>query len=157
MPASVSLMAALTKLMARSRCPPLLGVAWMSSARAARSELSAATMLGWLAPAAQAPARPPMACRSAHRRWASDESGTCVSPDVERAVARPFTMPESTLAGRYRYLAATDRLAADVTALSDAVTMLESMPTPHSTRPSLVSASMKLTAWASDPAPVACW
>src|SRR5215471_16927057 len=57
----------------------------------------------------------------------------------------------------YRYLAATDRLAADVTALSDAVTMLESMPTPHSTRPSLVSASMKLTAWASDPAPVACW
>src|SRR5262249_34601002 len=34
------------------------------------------------------------------------------------------------------------RLAAQVTALSDAVTMLESIPTPHSTRPSAVSASM---------------
>ena len=50
-----------------------------------------------------------------------------------------------------------ERLAAQVTAFSDAVTMLESMPTPHSTRPSPVSASMKLTAWASEPAPVACW
>jgi len=55
------------------------------------------------------------------------------------------------------YRAATARLAAEVTALSEAVTMLESMPTPHSTRPAWVSASMKLTACASEPAPVACW
>ncbi len=66
-------------------------------------------------------------------------------------------MVEPAAVGRNRYLAATERLAADVTAFNEAVTMLESMPTPHSTRPSLVSASMKLTAWASEPAPVACW
>src|SRR5262249_13249919 len=34
------------------------------------------------------------------------------------------------------------RLAAQVTALREAVTMFESMPTPHNTRPSAVSASM---------------
>ena len=71
--------------------------------------------------------------------------------------SRPPVIVENAVVQRYCYLAATARLAADVTALSDAVTMLESMPTPHSTRPSLVSASMKLTACASEPAPVACW
>src|SRR5882757_6714905 len=71
--------------------------------------------------------------------------------------SRPPVIVETAVVQRYRYPAATARLAADVTALSEAVTMLESMPTPQRTRPSLVSASMKLTACASDPAPVACW
>src|SRR5882757_8274203 len=50
---------------------------------------------------------------------------------------------ENAVVRRYRYPAATARLAADVTALSEAATMLESMPTPQRTRPWLVSAWMK--------------
>jgi len=57
-----------------------------------------------------------------------------------RDFARLFAIVENAVARRNDYLAATARLAADVTALSDAVTMLESMPTLHSTRPWLVSA-----------------
>ena len=40
-------------------------------------------------------------------------------------------MVEPAAPSRKHYLAATDLLAADVTAFNDAVTMLESMPTPH--------------------------
>src|SRR4249919_182501 len=59
MPALVSPIALSTNWMARSRWPPLLGVALTSSARAACSEPSAACMLGWAAMATQAPTMAP--------------------------------------------------------------------------------------------------
>jgi hypothetical protein len=58
----------------------------------------------------------------------------------QAGLARLFAIVETAVARRNDYLAATARLAADVTALSEAATMLESMPTPQRTRPWLVSA-----------------
>ena len=47
----------------------------------------------------------------------------------------PFRAPSSEARGPARYRSA--RLTAEMTALSDAVTMFASIPTPHSTLPSI--------------------
>jgi len=57
-----------------------------------------------------------------------------VSQTMTAGISPVPVIVENACRARYRYLAVTARLAADVTALSEAVTMFESMPTPHSTR-----------------------
>ncbi len=111
-------------------------------------------MLGWLAPAAQAPMTAPTTRLTAE--IFTDEL-IFIAGSKRNGRGEPRRDANRSQAVGQAYFAAAARFAAEVTALRDAATMFESIPTPHRTLPFAVSASMKLTAWASEPAPVACW
>src|SRR5437899_6813945 len=98
-------------------------------------------MWGCAAKAMVAPAIAPAARQTMDD--ARPKRGMATPPEPENARANPGAGDSITvsLAPGMSYLL-TARLAAQVTALREAVTILESMPTPQSTRPSAVSASM---------------
>src|SRR5882757_4897769 len=107
MPALVSPIAESRKPRARSRWPPLLGVARTSSARAACMEPSAACMLGWAAMATQAPTIAP-AVPPTSRRATGDlgkkRAIEAILQTLNRRKSRPFASLEPATRRRYRYL-----------------------------------------------------
>ena len=138
MPARVSSMARSTAPIARSRWPPLFADERASSARA-RTEHLQRTHHVRLGGVGDRGADHRAGDQAGERRHHNETRHRLSPPRWKRgfprasclAVRRCFFRRRSCIA----YIAVA-RLAAQVTALSEAVTMLESMPTPHRTLPS---------------------